>query len=144
MEFVEAWLPNTRDSFMNILQHKDGFEIPDAGKGVLEPLGDPGRPRNSVDRLQAHNVVFSSLAEAQSGPMDKGNDCAVESGSSTSGRGRLRCPSAGPMIILAVNCHGLARATTIRDLGVLIRWNFFSRSYVNPVGLAGGFCVAWK
>lgn len=28
-----------------------------------------------------------SIQEAQSGPMDKGNDCAVESGSSTSGRG---------------------------------------------------------
>lgn len=46
MEFVEQWLPNTRDSFMNILQDKDGFEIPDAGKGVLEPLGDPG-PRST-------------------------------------------------------------------------------------------------
>lgn len=36
------------------------------------------------------------------------------------------------------------RVSKARLSGTLCRWNFFSRSYVNPVGLAGGICVAWK
>ena len=73
------------------------------------------------------------------------------------------------MIVFAWNCRGLGQASAIRDLRALIwtsspdclvlletkvnpssmqrilrQLNFPSNVYVPPIGLAGGFCVAWR
>ncbi|KAL5551835.1 hypothetical protein UlMin_002011 [Ulmus minor] len=73
------------------------------------------------------------------------------------------------MIIFAWNCRGLGQASAIRDLRALINsskpdclilmetkinaasmsrivgnLNFSNHVYVPPIGLSGGFCVAWK